>query len=81
MVNDDIVIKEIVNFYEANEFDFDIAVNFRYLRIVTGLTTHVLDEILRSFFDNGYLENVCWADDIAFEFYLSKSGIKKFGFI
>jgi hypothetical protein len=81
VVYDDIVIKEIVNFYKANDFDFDIAVNFQYLYNTTGLTNDTLDEILRSFNDNGFLKDVCWADYIAFEFYLSKLGKKKFGLI
>ena len=81
MLYEDMVIDEIVNFYRANNLDFDITISFQYLFNTTGLSNDALDEILRSFNDNGFLKDVCWADYIAFEFYLSKLGQKKFGLI
>lgn len=77
----DMVIDEIINFYKANNLDFDIALNFRHLFITTGLSSDGLDETLRFFNDQGFLKDVCWADNIAFEFCLSKLGQKEFGLI
>ena len=78
---DEAVIEQIVNFYKANDFDFDAPIKFCYLYDTTEITNDTLDEILCSFNDNGFLENVCWADGAIFEFYISDQGKKKFGFI
>lgn len=77
----EMVIDEIVIFYQANNLDFDVPLSFQYLFKTTGLSSDGLDEILRSFDDQGFLKDICWADEVAFEFSLSKLGQKEFGLI
>ena len=77
----EMVIDEIVIFYQVNNLNFDIALSFQLLLKTTGLSSDGLDEILRLFDDQGFLKDICWADEIAFEFSLSKLGQKEFGLI
>lgn len=70
-------INAIVEFYRTN--DISIALEFEELISRTKLSREDLDNVLRQLNDEGYLQDILWASDVASTFYLSNFGKRKLG--